>query len=162
MLHGIRENAIIAGAYTHPRGICPMLAAHRAGGRTSAISFARAWDRFVFRGARVNRPRPATAGEVMVLTAHVEASLLAEAPDLDLGAAIASHRELIAQRDPGPVRPAGSDRASELRECDGWSWMRVVRTYGEHERAVEQLEGEQAASAQTGCARSDDREHELV
>ena len=28
-----------------------MLAAHRAGGRTNAISFARAWDRFAFRGA---------------------------------------------------------------------------------------------------------------
>ena len=31
MLEGIRSNAIIVGAYTGPDGICPMLAAHRAG-----------------------------------------------------------------------------------------------------------------------------------
>ena len=40
MLEGIRTNEIIVGAYTSDGGICPMLAAHRAGGRTDFISFA--------------------------------------------------------------------------------------------------------------------------
>jgi hypothetical protein len=53
MLEGMRVNEIIVGAYTDGRGVCPMLAAHRAGGRTSLISFAHAWDRFAFRGGRV-------------------------------------------------------------------------------------------------------------
>ena len=44
MLEGLRANEIIVGAYTDDGGICPMLAAHRAGGRTSMISFARAWE----------------------------------------------------------------------------------------------------------------------
>ena len=47
MLTGVRDNDIIVGAYTDKEGrICPMLAAHRNGGRTNFISFARAWDRF--------------------------------------------------------------------------------------------------------------------
>src|SRR3954470_23987462 len=51
MLDGIRTNEIIAGAYAAgPVGVSAMLAAHRCGGRTSFISFARAGDRFA--GAR--------------------------------------------------------------------------------------------------------------
>src|SRR3989440_436140 len=67
MLEGIRANEIIVGAYTDGRGVCPMLAAHRAGGRTSLISFARAWDRFAFRGARVGAARRAPGRELLVL-----------------------------------------------------------------------------------------------
>ena len=47
MLRGIDENPIIVGAYTDKRGgVCPMLAAHRNGGRTNFASFARAWDAY--------------------------------------------------------------------------------------------------------------------
>src|SRR3954464_15101348 len=47
MLEGIAAHTIVAGAYTDGRGgICPMLAAHRHGGRTSFVSFGRAWDAF--------------------------------------------------------------------------------------------------------------------
>src|SRR5436309_3409468 len=67
MLHGLRTNEIIVGAYSSDGGICPMLAAHRAGGRTSMISFAKAWDRFALRGRRKARPRPATARELREL-----------------------------------------------------------------------------------------------
>ncbi|HET8979767.1 MAG TPA: hypothetical protein VFN87_16525, partial [Solirubrobacteraceae bacterium] len=52
MLRGIEANEIIVGAYSTADGICPMLAAHRGGGRTSFIGFAQAWDRVAFRGAR--------------------------------------------------------------------------------------------------------------
>jgi hypothetical protein len=143
MLDGIHSNAIIAGAYADPEGICPMLAAHRAGGRTSAISFARAWDRFAFGGARVTGPRRATAREVLVLRSQLEASLLAEdAPDGDLAAAIASHRRLVAARPPTPERPGDLDRSRELAAKPGWSWTRVARSYDEYTRALEELDAD--------------------
>src|SRR3954452_7459400 len=64
MLDGIASNEIIVGAYTdRAGGVCPMLAAHRNGGRTNFISFAKAWDRF----ARTKRPRQATEREVRIL-----------------------------------------------------------------------------------------------
>src|SRR6476469_7008467 len=63
MLRGIREDDIIVGAYQTRGGNCPMLAAHRRGGRTSFLSFARAWDRF----AAARSPRRATARELRVL-----------------------------------------------------------------------------------------------
>ena len=72
MLDGIDSNRIIVGAYTDPRGgICPMLAAHRNGGRTSLASFARAWDRYT--GAK-GKPRPATERELNTLRAMLEVS----------------------------------------------------------------------------------------
>jgi hypothetical protein len=68
MLAGIKMGRIIVGAYTDPHGgVCPMLAAHRRGGRTSLASFARAWDRYT--GAR-RRPRPATERELNTLSAN--------------------------------------------------------------------------------------------
>src|SRR4051812_32789168 len=94
MLEGVREHDIIAGAYTDRHGgVCPMLAAHRHGGGTSFIAFARTWDRFT--GAR--RARLATERELRVLTAQLEASLLAEDAG-ELGAAIAAHRRLVVDR----------------------------------------------------------------
>src|SRR5919108_766928 len=82
MLEGVRSNEIIVGAYTdRAGGVCPMLAAHRCGGRTSFVSFARAWDRFA--GGR--RARRATPRELRILEGQLQASLLAE-DRLDLGA----------------------------------------------------------------------------
>ena len=48
MLRGIDSNRIIVGAYvdSDSGGICPMLAAHRNGGRTDVAEFARAWDEY--------------------------------------------------------------------------------------------------------------------
>jgi hypothetical protein len=98
MLEGIRRNEIIVGAYTHDGGICPMLAAHRAGGRTSAIWFARAWDRFATGGRKIKRPRRATERELRVLESHLEASLLDDdVSEAELVAAITSHRELVCE-----------------------------------------------------------------
>src|SRR3954471_12385440 len=74
MRPGTAPNQIIVGAYTDRRGgVCPMLAAHRHGGRTSLASFAKAWDRYT--GAR-RRPRPATERELRTLRAMLEASLV--------------------------------------------------------------------------------------
>jgi hypothetical protein len=73
MLRGIDSNRIIVGAYVDPAsgGICPMLAAHRNGGRTSVASFAVAWDAYT--GAK--RPRRATRREVATLRSLLEWSL---------------------------------------------------------------------------------------
>ncbi len=73
MLRGIDSNRIIVGAYVDPRsgGVCPMLAAHRNGGRTSVASFARAWDQYT----AARRPRRATRREVRVLRGLLEDSL---------------------------------------------------------------------------------------
>jgi hypothetical protein len=142
MLEGVRENDIIAGAYSDRGGICPMLAAHRAGGRTNCISFARAWDAFAFRGTRNPLARRATRRELLVLTAHLEASLLDEdGPAPDLGAAIAAHRGLVGGR-PRHDRPGDSNRGPELRSRPGWAWLRVVRRYDEYERALALLDSE--------------------
>jgi hypothetical protein len=73
MLRGIDSNRIIVGAYVDPAsgGVCPMLAAHRNGGRTSVASFARAWDQYT----AARRPRRATRREVRVLRGLLEDSL---------------------------------------------------------------------------------------
>jgi len=90
MLEGIRSNPIVVGAYTDNHGgICPMLAAHRHGGRTTLLAFARSWDRF----ARARGVRRATRRELTVLEAQLTASLLTS-DDVDLKAAIADHEAL--------------------------------------------------------------------
>ncbi len=77
MLRAIEEEPIIAGAYSDAvsGGVCPMLAAHRHGGRAEPSSFARAWDCFV--GAR--RPRPASGRELRALRSYLEISLIEDA-----------------------------------------------------------------------------------
>ena len=72
MLEAARHDRIITGAYTDSRGgACPLLAAHRRGGRTTAPSFADAWDAFT--GAK--KPRAATHAELATLRMFLAASL---------------------------------------------------------------------------------------
>lgn len=132
MLTGIRTNEIIVGAYSDRHGgVCPMLAAHRCGGRTSFISFARAWDRF----AGAKRARRATQRELRVLEAHLEASLLAEegrhapAPAADLQAAVADHQALARAR-----------REREAQQDGGWGFLKGRRERAAAERALERVE----------------------
>jgi hypothetical protein len=96
MLQGVRSSErIIVGAYTDgDGGMCPMLAAHRCGGRTSLLSFARAWDRFTRAGRRARR---ATRREVAILLGQLEGSLMGEI-DVELDRAISEHRELMRRR----------------------------------------------------------------
>jgi hypothetical protein len=90
MLDGIRTQAIVVGAYTDGRGgVCPMLAAHRRGGRTSHLAFARAWDGY----ARASRVRRATPRELRTLEDLLVASLQRDAAT-DFATAIAEHRAL--------------------------------------------------------------------
>lgn len=98
MLDAIERNPIIVGAYTAPGGgICPMLAAHRNGGRTDYSAFARAWDRYACAGKRT---RPATDAELTALRTMLEASIAAEhvsGPGA-LSRAIADHRRALRAR----------------------------------------------------------------
>jgi hypothetical protein len=132
MLDGIRQNDIIVGAYTDHVGICPMLAAFRAGGRASCISFAKAWDAFAFRGARNRLARRATQRELLVLISHLEASLLDDdRATSDLGTAIAQHEELVRAR-----RAGDANQGPELQTRLGRVWLPVMRRYDEYERAL--------------------------
>ena len=120
MLDGVRNNEIIVGAYSdRAGGVCPMLAAHRCGGRTNFISFAHAWDRF----AGSKRARRASDREIAVLVAHLEASLM-DCEHLDLGGAVADHQTLARER-----------REREARRL-GFGWLRERRAA---ERVLEKL-----------------------
>jgi hypothetical protein len=128
MLEGIEANRIIVGAYTDRQGgVCPMLAAHRNGGRTSLASFAKAWDRYT--RAR-GRPRPASDREVNTLRTMLEASIvLDETPALG-----------DVPRPRRAKRPTGErHRARELRYQPGWAWLRPFRRLDEYEKAVSDL-----------------------
>ena len=109
MLRGIDRNRIIVGAYVDPDsgGICPMLAAHRNGGRTSVASFARAWDAYT--GAK--RPRRATRREVHALRAMLERSLaldpaIEHASITELAAQLRAERAALASRCDAPEQEA--------------------------------------------------------
>lgn len=104
MLRGIAANPIVVGAYVDrdSGGICPMLAAHRNGGRTSLASFARAWDRYT--GAK--RPRLATRRELRTLRSLLESTL---ADDLSEGGSIA---QAAAQ-----IRAERTELAAREAEC---------------------------------------------
>jgi hypothetical protein len=115
----VRGNDIIVGASADREGgVGPMLAAHRRGGRTNFISFARAWDRF----ARAKRARAATERELRALEAHLTASILSESGDADLAGAIAQHQTLVRER-----------KADEARLL-GLGWLR--RRAGERDQVL--------------------------
>jgi hypothetical protein len=156
MLRGVDSNRIIVGAYVdRDGGICPMLAAHRNGGRTSLASFARAWDRYT--GAK--RPRPATRRELRTLRTLLESSLAGgdstqRGSIADAAARIRAERAAIAERAALPAEVPHPDtgerhRARELRDRLHWSWIRPARRYEEFRDLVaaaeEQLAEQRAA-----------------
>lgn len=170
MIDGVDEERIIVGAYTDRNGgACPMLAAHRRGGRTSFASFARAWDRYTRAGST---SRSASERELRTLRTMLEASMALEIRGRGaLSDAIAEHEALQARtlredvaaraeraaiereaaeheaaeaervRRARPKRDTGErDRTKELAGKPGWSWLRPFRRLDEYEIAVAQLE----------------------
>jgi hypothetical protein len=137
MLEGLqRYDRIIVGAYSdRSGGVCPMLAAHRCGGRTDFRSFARAWDRFTGAGRRARR---ATERELGTLTAQIESSIWRE-DDL--------RGELTAL----PPKP----KARRPRRRYGGAWLRPFRRWDGYRDAVE------AALRQDEPDREPDREPSL-
>jgi hypothetical protein len=127
MLVALDNDPIVTGAYTHDGGICPMLAAHRRGGRTDRESFAKCWDRYT--GA--NKGRAASEREIRTLRTMLEASLL---DPFDI------HEFKRPKRDTGE-----RNRMPELRARHGWAWSRLFRrwdAYAAHMAAIEQAEAD--------------------
>ena len=156
MLDGIDSNRIIVGAYTDRQGgVCPMLAAHRNGGRTSLASFARAWDRYTRAG---KGPRPATERELLTLRTMLEASIAIDSGvDEELrddgGRATRRRKVSTPQRDDPPptgeTRPhRGAARPARLGLDAAVPPLRRLR-----DRARAAARGEQASA---------ERENELV
>jgi hypothetical protein len=121
MLQGLqRYDRIIVGAYSdRSGGVCPMLAAHRCGGRTDFRSFARAWDRFTGAGRRA---RKASDREVRTLCTQIEASLWREE---ELRAEVAAPRPRISH-------PA----ETEPQRRHGGAWLRPFRRWDGYREAV--------------------------
>jgi hypothetical protein len=95
MLVGLANNTVITGAFSGANGVCPMLAAHREGGRTNCVSFPEAWDRFTgVHGRYITRE--ATQYEIAALRAEIEASLVPHTSAL--AEAIAEHQATVEAR----------------------------------------------------------------
>lgn len=107
MLHGLGNNTVITGAFAASgQGACPMMVAHREGGRTSCCTFPEAWDKFTGVHGR-HIVREATPYEVQILCEEIEASLV-PLPKVDpLADAIAEHKAMVAARlrEPEVVAP---------------------------------------------------------
>jgi hypothetical protein len=120
MLDGIRANRIIVGAYTDQRGgVCPMLAAHRRGGRTNLASFAKAWDRYTKANAK---PRPATEREIRTLRAMLERSLAEDGyPQVSLAEEVES------------VKASRREAAAREASAEGQGWVSQLLHRGDRE-----------------------------
>jgi len=130
MLEGIKTNRIIVGAYTdHRGGVCPMLAAHRCGGRTSLATFAKAWDRYTGAGPRA---RPATERELRTLRAMLESSLAED------GYLQPSLGEEVSR-----VKAARRERSERAARGTSQGWLSQVLHRGRTvEEAAERVESE--------------------
>ena len=146
MLAGVREDTIIVGAYTDESGgVCPMLSAHRRGGRTTFIQFARTWDRFT--KAPRKGSRPAKQRELQILMRHLEASIEAENELIsatEMGQAIAEHRALVERREAAASAAAKRARRRERTAVAASpnripSWMRPMGSIEEYEAALEEV-----------------------
>jgi hypothetical protein len=145
MLEGVRAETIIVGAYTDGTGgVCPMLAAHRHGGRTSFLQFARTWDAFAKAPARGSRP--AKERELRILERHLEASIAASEGEItggELAEAIAEHRALVARSRAADPTPQASRRRA-ARPTRGAprlpGWMRPIGSLAEYEAVLEQVD----------------------
>jgi hypothetical protein len=127
MLQGLqRYDRIIVGAYSDRRGgVCPMLAAHRCGGRTDFRSFARAWDRFTGAGRRARR---ASEREVRTLIAQIEASIWRE-EEMRAEVAALGGGASVSAKPPREVPERGQTRA-------GGAWLRPFRRWDGYREAV--------------------------
>jgi hypothetical protein len=157
----LAHQRILVGAYTDEHGgACPMLAAHRGGGRTEFLSFAKSWDRFA--GAREGRV--ATRREVRTLIAQLQQSLDAVS-GVELDKAIAEHRELVIRNrrqrsrlrrqedrpaEQGPLPSEQGPRLGEQADPSGWiraRRLRLPRRNGAAGRAGRASQGRVLASA---------------
>ena len=148
MLDGLQRYEIVAGAYsTREGGVCPMLAAHRCGGRTDFRAFAQAWDRFT--GA-TKRARRATERELRTLGTQLQASVWKEETaradairlePVEPGFAAVQERSAEPNVEGGPAKsaPASAGEAWLLPFRDWESYVSAL------ERALAEFEGDRPA-----------------
>jgi hypothetical protein len=129
MLSGLRRyDRIIAGAYSdRSGGVCPMLAAHRCGGRTDFRAFARAWDRFT---GTTRRARPVTERELRTLTAQLESSVWKEERRRELARVARREVEL------GERRTQKQSRRNTLGQRRLKSWLGPFRRWDRYRDTV--------------------------
>jgi hypothetical protein len=154
MLRGIRSNRVIVGAYVDKRGgVCPMLAAHRNGGRTNFGTFARAWDAYT--GAKQCKPRRASRREVRTLEGYLEMSLVRDGLDLDPE----THPDRPLAEEVREVQAARRRLAEvDARQVTDVSVQDVLTTaYGEHSPAENSAEAwvQELERAETEAERAD-------
>jgi hypothetical protein len=122
MLVALDADTIVTGAYTIDGGICPMLAAHRRGGRTNRESFAHAWDRYT--GAE--KGRRASEREIRTLRCMLEASLIEPVDLYDVKR---------------PKQDTGErNRMRELARHPRWAWSRLFRRWDTYSATIGPLE----------------------
>ena len=129
MLVGLENNTVITGAFAaSTSGACPMMAAHREGGRTSCCTFPEAWDKFTGVYGR-HIVREATPYEVQILCEEIEASLV-PLPSV-LSDAIAEHQAIVEARRRQPVVER-SQPVVEQEEAPAPRRRRRLRITGGH------------------------------
>jgi hypothetical protein len=148
MLQGLqRYDRIIVGAYSdRSGGVCPMLAAHRCGGRTDFRSFARAWDRFTGAGRRA---RKASEREVTTLMTHIEASIMRE-DEMRAEVSALGNGAAVSERAQAPVP-----------EREGSAWLRPFRRWDGYREAVRAALRQRSGDPKTESP-AQEREEELV
>jgi hypothetical protein len=159
MLEGIEQYDIIVGAYSdRSGGVCPMLAAHRCGGRTDLRSFARAWDRFTGAGKRARR---ANERELRTLAAQLESSLWRE--DQARYAHAAESERLTRSAPSRPVPPSAPAKPRRRAQNAG-AWLIPFRNLEDYARALRSAMAEIEDSDQPSGtdAAPEQREPEVV
>lgn len=158
MLIGLGNNTVITGAFAGGDGACPILAAHREGGRTSVCSFPQAWDRFCGVAGR-QIVRPATQYEVQILRREIEASLETNTADTFFADAIAEHKAALEAREreaavearereaflAAPQTPAEETRRRRLR-ITGGERIDLSEAIAEHMSAARSRRSREAES----------------
>jgi hypothetical protein len=149
MLIGLGNNTVITGAFGGGDGACPMLAAHREGGRTSACSFPEAWDTFCGVAGR-HIVRPATDYEVLILRREIEASLEPAGPTL-FAEAIAEHQATVQARAREEVlvqteTPAETETRRRRLRITGGERLDLSEAISEHKTTARSRRGREAES----------------
>ncbi len=156
MLVGLGNNTVITGAFAASKdGACPMMAAHREGGRTSCCTFPEAWDKFTGVHGRYII-REATPYEVQILCEEIQASLV-PLPNL-LSEAIAEHHAIVEARhlqDTIAEREAVAAQERAVEEAAAPRRRRRLRITGGHLDLNEAI-NEHKSSARTRKSREAD------
>lgn len=154
MLHGLGNNTVITGAFAASKnGACPMMVAHREGGRTSCCTFPEAWDKFTGVYGR-HIVREATPYEVQILCEEIEASLQ-PLPNV-LSDAIAEHQAMVAARRREPEVPAQQPVVEQPEEAPAPRRKRRLRITGGHLDLSEAINEHKSAARNRRSREADD------